>query len=145
MLGIREGRRVVGDYILTGEDCLGEARFDDMVAACNYDLDIHNPKGDGGEMIKIPNSGYYHIPWRCLYSKDLSNLALASSCISGTHEAHSSYRVMCPLGSVGQAAGIASAYMAQSGIPSLREVDAAVIRYLMQEQDCFVEGETRAP
>ncbi len=145
MLGIREGRRVIGDYILTMEDCLGEARFDDMVAACNYDLDIHNPKGDGAVMKPIPNSGYYHIPWRCLYSADLSNLALASRCISGTHEAHSSYRVMCPLGSIGQAAGTAAALMIRKGISRLREVEAAEIRYLLEEKDCFVEGETKAP
>jgi hypothetical protein len=143
MLGIREGRRVVGDYLLTAEDCLGEARFDDMVAACNYDIDIHNPKGDGAVMKPIPGSGYYHIPWRCLYAKDFSNLALASRCISGTHEAHSSYRVMCPLASIGQAAGTAAALKIRKRMASLREVDAAEIRWLLAEQDCFVEGEMK--
>jgi len=145
MLGIREGRRVVGDYILTQEDCLGEARFEDMVAACNYDLDIHNPKGDGAMMKPIPNSGYYHIPWRCLYAKDFSNLALASRCISGTHEAHSSYRVMCPLGGIGQAAGTGAALMIRKELASLRDLDAAEIRYLLEEKECFVEGQMKTP
>ena len=62
-MGVREGRRVVGDYMLTVEDCLGEARFDDMVAACGYAVDIHDPDGSGGTVMQeIPGSGYYHIP-----------------------------------------------------------------------------------
>ena len=96
-------------------------------------------------MKPIPNSGYYHIPWRCLYSKDISNLALASRCISGTHEAHSSYRVMCPLGSVGQAAGTAAALMIRKEASNLRDIDAAEIRYLLEEKDCFIEGTTKSP
>ncbi len=83
-LGIREGRRVIGDYQLTKDDCLNEARFDDMVAACAYCIDIHNPAGAGTTMVNIPNSGYYHIPYRCLTPMGFSNLLIGSRCISGT-------------------------------------------------------------
>lgn len=140
-MGIREGRRIVGDYILTGADCLGEARFDDMVAACGYAVDIHDPSGSGGACLEwIPGSGYYHIPYRCLYSKDFSNLLLGSRCISGTHEAHSSYRVMPPISAIGQAAGTAAALMTRLGKTDVRQIDASWIRNDLKKAGQFVEG-----
>ncbi|MDF3129627.1 FAD-dependent oxidoreductase [Kiritimatiellaeota bacterium B1221] len=140
VLGIREGRRIVGDYMLTQEDCLGEARFEDMVAACCYPIDIHNPEGGDTEMRDIPGSGYYHIPFRCLCAKGWGNLLLGSRCISGTHEAHSSYRVMAPLTAIGQACGVAAAEAAQHQYTDIREVPVSKIRALLKEQNQFVEG-----
>lgn len=140
ILGIREGRRIVGDYILNQEDCLGEARFDDMVAACCYMIDIHNPDGGDTELRHIPGSGYYHIPFSCLRAKEFSNLLLGSRCISGTHEAHSSYRVMAPLTAIGQACGVAAAIAVHQDLSNVREVDPAQIRYVLKEQNQFVEG-----
>jgi hypothetical protein len=145
-LGIREGRRIVGDYQLTAEDCLGEARFDDMVAACGYALDIHDPAGTGSTSIReIPGSGYYHIPYRCLMARGFSNLLLGSRCISGTHEAHSSYRVMPPVSAIGQAAGVAAAWMSRLGLTDVRKVRADWIRHSLHEAGQFVEGECFAP
>jgi hypothetical protein len=140
-LGVREGRRILGDYLLTGEDCLGEARFDDMVAACGYAVDIHDPDGTAKtHMVWIPGSGYYHIPYRCLYSKDFDNLLLGSRCISGTHEAHSSYRVMPPISSIGQAAGTAAALFAERGCHDVREIKASWIRQRLSAAGQFIEG-----
>lgn len=140
-MGVREGRRILGDYILTADDCLGEARFDDMVAACGYAVDIHDPTGGGGARLEwIPGSGYYHIPYRSLYSRDFKNLLLGSRCISGTHEAHSSYRVMPPISSIGQAAGTAAALMARLGKTDVRQIDAAWIRHDLKKAGQFVEG-----
>jgi len=140
-MGIREGRRILGDYVLTAEDCLGEARFDDMVAACGYAVDIHDPCGSGGSRLEwIPGSGYYHIPYRSLYSRDFSNLLLGSRCISGTHEAHSSYRVMPPISAIGQAAGTAAALMARLDKRHVRQVEPAWIRHNLKETGQFVEG-----
>lgn len=144
--GIREGRRVIGDYILTGPECLGEARFEDMVVACGYPVDIHDPAGTGKtEFRDIPGSGYYHIPYRCLYSKDLTNLLVGSRCISTTHEAHSSYRVMPPVSAVGQAAGVAAALAIRHGKAHVREVPAAWIRHVLRASNQFVEGECVVP
>jgi len=145
VLGIREGRRIIGDYILTQEDCLGEARFEDMVAACCYSIDIHNPEGTNTRMVDIPGSGYYHIPYRSLYAKGWENLLLGSRCISGTHEAHSSYRVMAPLTAVGQATGAAAALAVQQGISDVRTVNPAQTRYVLQQQNQFVEGAVEVP
>lgn len=140
-MGVREGRRILGDYVLTVEDCLGEARFDDMVSACGYAVDIHDPSGGGGSRLEwIPGSGYYHIPYRCLYSRDFSNLLLGSRCISGTHEAHSSYRVMPPISAIGQAAGTAAALMAGLGKTDVRQIDPAWIRHELKKTGQFVEG-----
>lgn len=140
-LGVREGRRIIGDYVLTQEDCLGEARFEDMVAACCYSIDIHDPEGGGTVLREIPGSGYYHIPYRCLRARGWSNLLLGSRCLSGTHEAHSSYRVMSPLSAVGQACGVASALMVLTGRSTAADVPAAQIRQVLHEQGQFTEGD----
>jgi len=144
-LGVREGRRIKGHYQLTKEDCLGEARFDDMVAACAYELDIHNPEGGNAFMKDIPGSGYYHIPYRCLISADRKNLLLGSRCISGTHEAHSSYRVMSGVSAIGQAAGTAAALASQHAGGNAAEVPSSWIRYILRQQVQFVEGEIEPP
>lgn len=146
-LGVREGRRIVGDYMLTAEDCLGEARFADMVAACGYAIDIHDPNGTASTRMQwIPGTGYYHIPYRCLMAKGFSNLLLGSRCISGTHEAHSSYRVIPPVSAIGQAAGTAAALCVRLQLGDVRQVSARWIRHELAGVGQFVEGESsRAP
>lgn len=145
-LGVREGRRVLGDHILTAEECLSEVRFEDMVAACGYAVDIHDPDGSGKSRLEwIPGSGYYHIPYRSLYARDFSNLLLGSRCISGSHEAHSSYRVMAPVSAIGQAAGTAAALLHRQGVTDVRGVKAEWIRHTLREAGQFVEGGCLAP
>jgi hypothetical protein len=139
-LGVREGRRIVGDYILTEEDCVAGTQFDDMVAACAYSVDIHDPKGPGGRFAHIRAAGYYHIPYRCLLAKGLTNLLLGSRCISGTHEAHASYRVMAPISAIGEAAGVAAALTNRLGRADVRDVSAAQIRSVLKNAGQFVEG-----
>lgn len=144
-LGVREGRRIIGDYILTQNDCLGEARFADMVAAAAYSIDIHDPEGGGTQLLEIPGSGYYHIPYRCLRAKDWKNLLLGSRCLSGTHEAHSSYRVMAPLSAVGHACGVAAALTVLQKKSDVREIPAEQIRCVLQAQGQFTEGPMARP
>ncbi|MDA3873608.1 MAG: FAD-dependent oxidoreductase [Kiritimatiellae bacterium] len=140
-LGLREGRRIIGDYILTAEDCLNEARFDDMIAACGYFIDVHDPETGHAELVPIPGSGYYHIPYRCLIPKKFENLLLGSRCISGTHEAHGSYRVMSSVSAIGQAAGVAGALSVRFG-GDVRNTRAEWIRHQLDLQDQFTEGPT---
>lgn len=140
-LGVREGRRIVGDYMLTAEDCLSARKFDDMVAACAYSIDIHEPEGNKTTMKAIPSPGYYHIPYRSLIAQGFANLLLSSRCISGTFEAHSSYRVMSGVSAIGEAAGTAAAIMARTGAKDSRDVSAANIRFLRQTRGQFVEGD----
>lgn len=137
-LGVREGRRIAGDHVLTAAECLAEARFADMVAACSYPVDIHSPTGAGTVIQHIPGSGYYHIPYRCLVARDLDNLLLGSRCISGTHEAHASYRVMPSVSAIGEAAGTAAALAARAG-GAVRGITPAAIRAVLRRSGQFAE------
>ncbi len=92
--GVRETRRIVGDYRLTAEDVLAARKFDDVVARGSYPVDIHNPKGSGTVLKRLPDGEAYDIPLRCLLPRGIENLLVAGRCLSGSHEAHSSYRVM---------------------------------------------------
>jgi hypothetical protein len=108
-IGVRETRRIQGEYQLTAEDILSAKKFPDRIARSTYPIDIHNPKGSGTILKRLPPGEYYDIPLRCLLPQKIDNLLVAGRCISGTHEAHSSYRVMPVSMATGQAAGICAA------------------------------------
>ncbi len=122
-VGVRETRRVIGDYQLTADDVLGARKFDDAVARGAYPVDIHNPKGSGTVLKRLPPGEAYDIPLRCLLPKDIERVIVAGRCISGTHEAHSSYRVMPIVMATGQAAGVCAALASKYEI-SPRRLDA---------------------
>jgi len=109
-LGIRESRRTVGDYVLNDGDVETGAKFDDAVVRDAWFLiDIHNPKGGGQAEGLARQARPYDIPYRCLLPRGVEGLLTAGRCISGTHRAHASYRVMGICMAVGQAAGTAAA------------------------------------
>lgn len=108
-VGVRETRRILGDYQLTADDVSQARKFDDVIARCAYPMDIHNPEGKGTKFRWLPPGESYDIPLRCLLPKGIDNLIVAGRCISGTHEAHSSYRVMPTAMAIGQAAGVCAA------------------------------------
>jgi hypothetical protein len=112
-VGVRETRRIVGDYQLTAADVLSARKFDDAIARGAYPVDIHNPTGSGTVLKRLPPGEAYDIPLRCLLPKNAEGLIVAGRCISGTHEAHSSYRVMPIVMATGHAAGIAAALAAK--------------------------------
>jgi hypothetical protein len=116
-IGVRETRRIHGEYQLTAVDCLSARRFDDVVARGAYPLDIHNPTGKGTVLQRLPPGEAYDIPLRCLLPQGVEHLLVAGRCISGTHEAHSSYRVMPIAMATGQAAGVCAALAARRGLP----------------------------
>lgn len=116
-IGVRESRRIVGRYQLCLGDLSAGRRFDDAVAACGFGVDIHEPAPGAG----VP-SGHgagmrpYEIPYGCLVPADVEALLVAGRCISGTHEAHASYRVTGTCMATGQAAGLAAAWSSARGI-----------------------------
>jgi hypothetical protein len=114
-IGVRETRRIVGDYQLTADDVLHARKFPDAIARGSYPIDIHNPKGSGTVLKRLPPGESYDIPLRCLLPQRTDHLLVAGRCISGTHEAHSSYRVMPIVMATGQAAGVCAALAARSG------------------------------
>ena len=131
-VGVRETRRVLGDYQLNAEDVLQARKFDDGIARGSYPIDIHNPKGSGTVLKRLPPGEAYDIPLRCLMPRNVEGLVVAGRCLSGTHEAHSSYRVMPIVMATGQAAGICAALAASRGAPprgiGAREVQRELLR-----------------
>jgi hypothetical protein len=125
--GVRETRRISGNYTLTGSDVLGAARFDDAIARSSYPVDIHNPKGKGTVLTPLPPGEAYDIPLRCLIPRGVDNILVAGRCISGDHVAHSSYRVMPVSMATGQAAGACAAIVSRNKI-STAGVDYSDIR-----------------
>jgi FAD dependent oxidoreductase len=130
--GVRETRRIVGDYRLTADDVLEARKFDDVIARGAYPVDIHNPKGSGTVLRRLPPGEAYDIPLRCLLPQGLDGILVAGRCLSGTHEAHSSYRVMPIVMATGQAAGVCAALAAKRRVVPralpVAEVQAALVR-----------------
>ena len=127
-IGVRESRMIEGEYLLTQEDLVACTKFEDGVVCGNYDIDIHNPEGSGTSHYYFKDGEYYTIPYRCLVPKGSRNLLVAGRCISSTHEAQASYRIMPICCCLGEAAGIAAAFCGNSAadvmdidIPRYRE------------------------
>lgn len=122
-IGVRESRRIVGEYTITREDLLSTKKFDDSIARGTYPLDIHSPTGSGSTLEPIPWGDYYTIPLRALIPKGMKNLVAAGRPISSTHEAHSAYRIMPICCSIGEGAG-AAAVLALKNNLSISEVNS---------------------
>ena len=131
--GVRETRRIVGDYRLTAEDVLDAREFDDVIARGAYPVDIHNPKGSGTVLKRLPPGAAYDIPLRCLLPREIEGLLVAGRCISGSHEAHSSYRVMPIVMATGQAAGVCAALAAKQHLTP-RAVPVADVQEMLIAQ-----------
>ena len=114
-IGVRETRRVLGDYVLTADDVLEARKHDDVIARGTYPIDIHNPTGTGTLLRNVPPGEAYDVPLRCLLPLAVDGVVTSGRCISGTHEAHSSYRVTPTAMATGQAAGVTAALAAASG------------------------------
>lgn len=132
-VGVRETRRILGGYRLTGADILAARKFDDVVARSTYPIDLHNPTGSGTLLKRLPPGEAYDIPLRCLLPEGLDNVVTAGRCISGSTEAHSSYRVMPVCMAVGQAAGVCAALAARAGCPPGHLDPAEVQRELVRQ------------
>jgi hypothetical protein len=108
-IGIRESRKLKGVHILTGDEIINCTRFDDSIALGNYDIDIHNPAGTGTSHRFFGDGEFYTIPYRSLLPKEYDNLLVAGRCLSATHEAQASVRIMPICCCLGEAAGTAAA------------------------------------
>lgn len=114
--GVRESRRVMGEYVITAEELQEGKKFDDaIVHDAEFIVDIHNPAGAGQAESRIAYCKPYDLPYGCFVPLGLENLYVAGRCISGTHRAHASYRVMSICMSMGEAVGIAAAMCARQG------------------------------
>ena len=142
LMGVRETRHFIGDYTLTAEDIVEARVFDDWIATrCSFNFDIHNVTGAGldkdGVQHKFRSKGNYTIPYRCLLPQGIEGLLLAGRSISGTHKAHSSFRVMPICVNIGQGAATAAVTALRDGV-GLREVDIAKVQHALGEQGVTV-------
>jgi len=108
-IGVRESRKLKGVHILTADEIINCTQFEDSIALGNYDIDIHNPTGTGTSHRFFGDGEYYTIPYRSLLPKEFNNLLVAGRCLSATHEAQASVRIMPTCCCLGQAAGTAVA------------------------------------
>jgi len=115
-IGVRESRRVIGEYVLTAEELMAKCRFDDVIALGSYPIDIHNPAGTGTVLKYLQPGEYYQLPYRILVPKGVANLLVGGRCVSCTHEAHSAIRVMPIVMAMAQAAGTAAAICLADGV-----------------------------
>lgn len=143
--GKREYRRFIGDYILTQNDILEQKKFEDSIAFGGWSIDLHPPQGmyasESGSKHMFTD-GVYHIPFRSLYSKNVSNLLFAGRNISATHVAFGTTRVMATCAVMGEAAGIGAALCVSKGV-NPRELYAQHLQEFQQtllKQDASVIG-----
>jgi len=130
-IGVRETRRIIGDYVLQREDVLKGKRFGDAVARCGMPVEDHHA-GSDTRWIYVEDYGFYDIPYRCLIPRGLDNVLIAGRCLSATHDAHASARSSAPAMGMGQAAGLATA-MALKENKSVRDIDVSALQQRLRE------------
>ncbi len=135
--GVRESRMIDGEHILTAEELVACTKFEDAIAAGNYDIDIHNPEGSGTSHYFFAPGEYYTVPYRCLVPKASENLLVAGRCISTTHEAQASIRILYIVCTLGEAAGTAAAIACKNG-QSVKEIDQKLLQTTLKNQGAFL-------
>ena len=108
-IGVRETRRIVGEYTLTRDDIINRRGFEDVVAKGYGVIDIHEP---GGKGLRFEAIEEYQIPYRCLIPKEIDGLLMAGRCVSCDHESLGTIRTIPTCMYTGQAAGVAAALAA---------------------------------
>lgn len=136
-LGIRETRRIVGQYVLTQEDVLNCTHFDDAIAVASYPIDIHRPGDDGCTLIWCGDC--YDIPYRSLVPNKVGNLLVAGRSISATHEAMGAIRVMATCMAMGEAAGRA-AKISVRGNRAPADIDMQELRHQQLERGVYLRN-----
>jgi len=130
-IGVRETRRAVGDYQVTGNDILEGHKFDDAIARGVYGIDIHGQKGEKSRMEDPAAGKYYEIPRRALIVRDAENVLIAGRCISATREGHSALRIMPTSAATGEACGVWAALAVQKNV-SLRAVPVEELQMVLR-------------
>lgn len=140
-IGVRETRRVYGEYRLTRQDCLTARKFPDAVGACGAPIEDHHA-GSDTTWVYLPDGMTYDIPYRTLVPQRVRGLLVAGRCFSATHDAHASCRSMAQTMTMGQAAGTAAA-LAVRGDALPHELDTGKLQARLAEMGARF-GEIRA-
>jgi hypothetical protein len=140
ILGIRESRRVIGDYMLSEEDARACRDFDDAVGRCGCVFDIHPPDPQSGVFGMSRDLGdrqWYQIPYGVLTPKGVDGLLVAGRCVSSSHIAHASMRHIAVTFVTGHAAGTAAAIAAKHDVPP-RGVAIEELQSALKEQGAII-------
>lgn len=141
-IGVRETRRVFGEYRLTRDDCLQVARFDDRVLLCGAPIEDHRAAADGRSEETfwgyIPDGGAYDVPYRTLVPRGRDEIWVAGRCFSATHDAHASCRSMAQTMSMGAAAGFAAALSLETD-RGATELDVALLQSRLRASGAVLE------
>jgi hypothetical protein len=137
-IGVRETRRILGEYVLTEQDIMDGREFSDNIALGSFPVDIHNPNGLWASFVHI-QAPCYGVPYRCLLPRQVERLLVAGRTISATHEALASTRVMFTCMAIGQAAGVAAALACRQNILP-RHLDAEELQEELVRQHAILTG-----
>jgi hypothetical protein len=140
LVGMRESRRIVGEYTLTAEDCAEGRRFPDVIAKGGRALNTHGVTGEWGVNFWVEPKAPYDIPYRCLVPQKIDNLLVAGRCMSGTHIAMGSYRGQPNCMSTGEAAGTAAALSTKLQVPP-RTLDVKLLQKKLLDQGALLFSE----
>jgi hypothetical protein len=134
-IGLRESRRVTGDYILTAPDMLAATKFPDSIGANAWPFEVVT--ATGRTFGYLGGDNYYTIPYRSLLPKGVENVIMAGRFISGTHDAEASYRVMGPAMVMGHAAGTAAALSIKERV-SPRHLNVKLLQNELENAGAFL-------
>jgi FAD dependent oxidoreductase len=140
-LGVRESRRIFGEYRLTREDVLSARQFEDQIGLCGAPIEDHQA-GHGTRWQYLPDGSCVGIPFRCLLPLQLDNLLVCGRCFSASHDAHAAVRSMAQCMAMGQAAGTAAAFCALGHLGS-RELNVAGLQQRLSQDRAVLTLENR--
>lgn len=140
MIGVRESRRIVGEYVLSAEDFFAARKFEDAIARNNYPIDIH-ARDDKGGLHHMKAGDYHDIPYRSLVPLKVEHLLVAGRCLSADFSAQGAVRIIPNCYAMGQAAGVASALSLQQQCRP-RELPVSALIQALKQADAL--GELKA-
>lgn len=140
LLGIRETRRVVGDFVLTVDDVLTGRDFPDTIGFTGYGWDLPDPKRPSQQPMagKSRPRPVTPIPYRCLLPRPVTNLICPGRAVSVEREVLGPLRVQAPCFAMGQAAGVAAAMVVERRVP-FRDLDVAELRERLRQGGAIVD------
>jgi len=148
-LGVRETRRIVGEYYLTLDDYLARRWFPDDIAHNHYWIDVHTTKNEINEAqknVELVMERYEHyqdgeshgIPFRCLVPKGLANVMMAGRSVSTDRYVLGAIRTMPCSMNMGEAAGTAAAQLTARGLRDVRATDIARLQQTLRDNGAYL-------
>jgi hypothetical protein len=136
-IGVRETRRVQGEYRITRDEVLSAKQFDDQIGLCGAPIEDHHG-GEDTAWAYLPDGQSVGIPWGTLIPKNSKNLLVAGRCFSATHDAHASVRSMAQCMAMGQAVGTAASMMAKDR-KSPQEIPVAELQDRLRKNGAILD------